>query len=125
MISYIVQFSLGAIFLFYGSDYLIKGSKGIAEKFQVKPIIIAITIVALGTSLPELIVSILANLKDQEGMVIGNVLGSNIANIGLVLGVTALVSTIKFPFKKVFKHFFYCHIQTKLLNILFFFKVLV
>ena len=119
MISYIVQFLLGAIFLFYGSDYLIKGSKGIAEKFQVKPIIIAITIVALGTSLPELIVSILANLKGQQGMVIGNVMGSNIANIGLVLGVTALVSTIKFPFKKVANDLYFL-LGVTVLSIVFF-----
>tara|TARA_Y100000588_G_scaffold379682_1_gene462281 strand:- start:943 stop:1872 length:930 start_codon:yes stop_codon:yes gene_type:complete len=119
MIIYSLQFLIGAFFLFYGSDYLINGSKGIANKFNVKPIIIAITIVALGTSLPELIVSVLANLKGQEGMVIGNVMGSNIANIGLVLGVISIITTIKYPFEKIANDLYFLLIVT-ILPILFF-----
>jgi len=119
MIIYIIQFLIGSILLFYGSEYLIKGSKGIAQRFNIKTIIIAITIVALGTSLPELIVSILANLKGQQGMVVGNVIGSNIANIGLVLGVTALVSTIKFPFKKIANDLYFL-LSITILPVLFF-----
>ncbi len=66
----------------------------IARKFGLSPLIIGFTIVAFGTSLPELIVSINANLKDSAGIAIGNVLGSNIANILLVCGSAAIVATM-------------------------------
>ena len=96
-----LQFILGAVFLYYGADILIKGSKSVAVKYNISPIIIGITIVAVGTSLPELIVSVLANIKGDAGMVIGNVMGSNIANIGLVLGSTVIISPIFFNFEKI------------------------
>ena len=97
----ILQFSLGTILLYFGADYLILGSKSIASKFKIPPIVVGITLVAFGTSLPELIVSIIAILKGESGIVIGNVVGSNIANIGLVLGVTAILTPIIFSFKKI------------------------
>ena len=97
----ILQFSLGAILLYFGADYLIFGSKSIASKFKIPPIVVGITLVAFGTSLPELIVSIIAILKGESGIVIGNVVGSNIANIGLVLGVTAMWTPIIFSFNKI------------------------
>ena len=97
----ILQFSLGTILLYFGADYLILGSKSIASKFKIPPIVVGITLVAFGTSLPELIVSIIAILKGESGIVIGNVVGSNIANIGLVLGVTAILTPIVFSFKKI------------------------
>ena len=97
----ILQFSLGAILLYFGADYLILGSKSIASKFKIPPIVVGITLVAFGTSLPELIVSIIAILKGESGIVIGNVVGSNIANIGLVLGITAILTPIIFSFKKI------------------------
>ena len=97
----ILQFILGAILLYFGADYLILGSKSIASKFKIPPIVVGITLVAFGTSLPELIVSIIAILKGESGIVIGNVVGSNIANIGLVLGVTAILTPIIFSFKKI------------------------
>ena len=97
----ILQFSLGTILLYFGADYLILGSKSIASKFKIPPIVVGITLVAFGTSLPELIVSITAILNGESGIVIGNVVGSNIANIGLVLGVTAILTPIVFSFKKI------------------------
>ena len=97
----ILQFSLGTILLYFGADYLILGSKSIASKFKIPPIVVGIILVAFGTSLPELIVSIIAILKGESGIVIGNVVGSNIANIGLVLGVTAILTPIVFSFKKI------------------------
>ena len=97
----ILQFSLGTILLYFGADYLILGSKSIASRFKIPPIVVGITLVAFGTSLPELIVSIIAILKGESGIVIGNVVGSNIANIGLVLGVTAILTPIVFSFKKI------------------------
>ena len=97
----ILQFAAGTVLLYYGADFLILGSKSIASKFKIPPIVVGITLVAFGTSLPELIVSIIAILKGESGMVIGNVVGSNIANIGLVLAVTAIFVPIVFSFKKI------------------------
>ena len=87
--------------LYYGADILILGSKQIANKFNISPIIIGMTLVALGTSLPELIVSIIANIQGAPGIVVGNVMGSNIANIGLVVGLTAIVKPIIVPPHKI------------------------
>ena len=97
----ILLFMVGAVLLYYGADFLILGSKSIASKFKIPPIVVGITLVAFGTSLPELIVSIIAILKSESGMVIGNIVGSNIANIGLVLAVTAIFVPIVFSFKKI------------------------
>ena len=97
----IIQFALGTALLYYGSDFLVRGSKAIASKFKIPPIVVGITLVAFGTSLPELIVSIIAILKGESGIVVGNVVGSNIANIGLVLGITAVLTPIIFSFKKI------------------------
>ena len=97
----ILQFAAGTVLLYYGADFLILGSKSIASKFKIPPIVVGITLVAFGTSLPELIVSIIAILKGESGMGIGNVVGSNIANIGLVLAVTAILVPIVFSFKKI------------------------
>ena len=97
----ILQFAAGTVLLYYGADFLILGSKSIASKFKIPPIVVGITLVAFGTSLPELIVSIIAILKGESGMVIGNIVGSNIANIGLVLAVTAILVPIVFSFKKI------------------------
>ena len=97
----ILQFAAGTVLLYYGADFLILGSKSIASKFKIPPIVVGITLVAFGTSLPELIVSIIAILKGESGIVVGNVVGSNIANIGLVLAVTAILVPIVFSFKKI------------------------
>ena len=84
----IIQFTVGTVLLYYGADFLVMGSKAVASKFKIPPIVVGITLVAFGTSLPELIVSIIAILKGESGIVVGNVVGSNIANIGLIFGVT-------------------------------------
>ena len=82
----LVLFLAGGLLLFFGAEYLIESSKSIAEKFSIPKIVVSITLVAFGTSLPELIVSIMATLRGESGIVVGNVIGSNIANLGLVLG---------------------------------------
>ena len=97
----LLQLLVGAVLLYYGAEFLIYGSKSIAEKFNIPPIIVGITLVAFGTSLPELIVSIDAILHNESGIVVGNVVGSNIANIGLVLGITAMIAPIYFSYKKI------------------------
>jgi len=88
-------FLLGLLSLYCGAEWLVKGSSRLAKTFGIKPIVIGLTVVAFGTSSPELVVSLAAVLKKSQGLAIGNVIGSNIANIGLILGLSALVSPVK------------------------------
>lgn len=81
----------GFALLLAGGELLVRGSVGIALKLRVSKVIIGLTLVAFATSTPELIVSVVAALKGKSDIAIGNVIGSNIANIGLILGFTALV----------------------------------
>jgi cation:H+ antiporter len=83
---------LGGLVLYFGAEWLVKGSAGLARAFGVKPLVIGLTVVAYGTSAPELAVSSAAILKGSSEIVLGNVIGSCIANLGLILGITALVS---------------------------------
>ena len=81
----------GFALLLAGGELLVRGSVGIALKLRVSKVIIGLTLVAFATSAPELIVSVVAALKGKSDIALGNVIGSNIANIGLILGFTALV----------------------------------
>lgn len=84
----------GLIALLIGGDVLVRGAVSLAEKFQVPHLIIGLTIVAFGTSAPELVVSATAALEGSAGLAVGNVVGSNIANILMVLGIPAIVTLI-------------------------------
>jgi len=92
MILAAISIIIGLLFLTYGADRLVLGSSAIALKFGVSPLLIGITIVAFGTSAPELIVSINAAISGNGGISVGNVVGSNIANIGLILGIASLIT---------------------------------
>jgi cation:H+ antiporter len=81
----------GILLLYIGSESLIRGSSRLAAHFGIPPLIIGLTIVAFGTSAPELIVSISAAFKGASDVAIGNVIGSNIFNIAVILGITALI----------------------------------
>ncbi|NWF36904.1 calcium/sodium antiporter [Mariprofundus sp. KV] len=81
----------GIALLVWGADRFVDGAASVAKNLRVPPMVIGLTIVSLGTSLPEMIVAAMAALDGNRDLGIGNVLGSNIANIGLVLGVTALI----------------------------------
>ncbi|NWG15401.1 MAG: calcium/sodium antiporter [Chloroflexi bacterium] len=83
---------LGGLFL--GGNWLLKGASRLAASLGLPPVIIGLTVVAFGTSMPELMVSLNAALSGSNGIVIGNVVGSNIANIGLILGVSGIIMTI-------------------------------
>jgi cation:H+ antiporter len=83
---------VGGLILYFGAEWLVKGSAGLARALGVKPLIIGLTVVAYGTSAPELAVSSAAMVQDSSPIVLGNVIGSCIANIGLILGITALIS---------------------------------
>ena len=82
---------VGVAILIWGADRFVDGASSVARNLRVPPMIIGLTIVSLGTSLPEMIVAAMAALDGNRNLGIGNVLGSNIANIGLVLGITALI----------------------------------
>lgn len=85
---------LGLAVLIVGGEFLVKGAVGISAAFKVSPLIIGMTVVSFGTSAPELLVSLQSALDGNPGIAIGNVVGSNIANIALVLGITVLIFPI-------------------------------
>ncbi len=85
----IIALAAGALLLFKGADFFVEGAEGIALHYNVSPTTIGLTVVAFGTSLPEFLVSVEATLSGNPGFAIGNVVGSNIANIGLILGFSA------------------------------------
>jgi len=87
--------ALGLIFLVKGSDYLVNSASTIAKKLGVSDFFIGLTLVAIGTSFPELASAIISSLKGVPELIIGNLFGANIANTGLILGICALIGTIK------------------------------
>lgn len=96
MLLSIISFIVGIVLVILGADWLTKGASGIARRFGVSELVIGLTIVALGTSLPELVISVGSALKGSSGIALGNVIGSNIFNGLLILGVTAVIAPIRF-----------------------------
>lgn len=94
MILELLQLLLGLALLYFGGEWLVKGASLLALRLGVSPLVIGVTIVAAGTSAPELMVSITAALEDQNDISLGNVVGSNICNVALILGVTALLHSV-------------------------------
>ena len=86
---------VGFVFLLKGADFFVDGSSAVAKKLKVPSLIIGLTIVAMGTSLPELSVSITASLANSNALAVSNVIGSNIFNLMVVLGASALMATIE------------------------------
>ena len=87
-------FVVGFFLLIFGAEWLIDGASKLASRLGVSPLIIGLTVVAFGTSLPELIVSVFSVVNDAATLAISNILGSNIANTLLILGITAVITTI-------------------------------
>ena len=85
----------GLVYLLIGGDFLVRGAIGLSRRADIPPLIVGLTVVAFGTSAPELVVSVYAALEGFTGLAVGNVVGSNIANVLLVLGVPALIHTAK------------------------------
>ncbi len=81
----------GIVVLYFGAEWLVRGASKLASALGVSPIVVGLTVVSLGTSAPELVVCVVAALQGNPGLAIGNVMGSNLANIGLILGLTSLV----------------------------------
>ena len=95
MIQQVIILLVGFVFLVKGADWFVEGAASIARKLGIPQLIIGLTIVAMGTSMPEAAVSITAALQQNAGITIGNVVGSNILNIFIILGITALITNVK------------------------------
>ena len=87
---------IGGISLYFGSDWLVKGAVVIAKEIGVSEAVISVSIIAVGTSIPELAASVMAVVRNEKSISLGNLIGSNIFNIGSVLGLTAMVKPIVF-----------------------------
>lgn len=85
----------GLVLLFFGADWLVQGAVTLALHLGLSPLIVGLTVVALGTSVPEALVSVQAALGHQGGIALGNVIGSNILNIALILGLSSLILPLK------------------------------
>lgn len=90
----LLQITAGLVLLYFGGNYLVTGSVRLARALKISPFVIGATVIAFGTSAPELAVAILAALKGTSELAMGNILGSNIANIGLILGLTVQIATL-------------------------------
>ncbi len=95
MLTAVIQLVAGFLLLVWGADRLVAGASATARNLGVSPLIIGLTVIGFGTSAPELVVSAIATLKGNSGLAVGNAIGSNIANIGLVLGITALIYPLR------------------------------
>ncbi len=91
----IILVVVGLAVLIKGADYLLEGAVYLSRRLRIPEIVVGLTVVAFGTSLPELVINVLASVRGESGITVGNIVGSNIANILLILGITALISPIK------------------------------
>ena len=107
MLSSLFFILIGSLGLYFGSEFLIDGAKNLAKKLKVSDLVIGLTIVSIGTSFPELVVGLISAFQGYTEFVIGNVLGSNIANIGLAIGLPALFFKIDFDLKNSIAPFVY------------------
>ncbi len=103
MIISILYLLIGSVLLYFGADWMIKSSVHIASKLNISRFVIGLTIVAFGTSLPELGVSLKAALFNKSDIAIGNIIGSNITNVLLVLGLSSMFNPILISFSKIKK----------------------
>lgn len=95
MIVYLLLCFVGFVLLYFGAEWLVKGSSSFARSLGVTPVVIGLTVVAFGTSAPELAVSVYSSIVAKSMIAVGNVIGSNICNIALVLGLAAIFQPIK------------------------------
>lgn len=98
-----VMFLVGLAGLFFGGEYLVRGASVLARRFGLSPMVIGLTVVGFGTSAPELLVSVQAALAGEPGIAIGNVMGSNIANILLILGISAVIAPLVIPARRLWR----------------------
>lgn len=84
-------FVIGLVVLYFGAEWLVKGAASLALRYGIRPLIVGITVVALATSMPEFVVNFFAALSGEDSLALGNIVGSNICNIALILGISSLV----------------------------------
>ncbi|MGC9309654.1 MAG: calcium/sodium antiporter [Candidatus Nanoarchaeia archaeon] len=118
MILEVILFIFGFILLIKGADFFVKSASIIAKKLGVSQFIIGLTLVAIGTSLPELGSTIIASIKGQGGIVVGHLIGANIANLGLIAGISSLLSVVVIN-KKMVKREGYLMLFTAIIFFLF------
>lgn len=99
----IIFLIIGLVLLVKGADFFVEGSSSIAKRFNIPSMVIGLTLVAFGTSSPELAVSVSGSLNQANGIVFGNVVGSNIVNVLFILGISAFISPISIKSKTIFK----------------------
>ena len=109
---------LGSFMLYFGSEWIVKGGVAIAEKYGISTLVIGLTIVAFGTSLPELLVSLNAAFQGSASIAVGNVIGSNVANVGLVLSLSAFIFPISLNYSLI-KRDLYIYILSCIVFIIF------
>ncbi|OGC52317.1 hypothetical protein A2982_01920 [candidate division WWE3 bacterium RIFCSPLOWO2_01_FULL_39_13] len=113
-----VEFAAGLLILIVGAHYLVEGAASIAKRFNISNLAIGLTVVAFGTTAPEFVVNLIAALQNKPMLSVGNVLGSNIANIFLVLGIAALVYPIKVKRHIVIKEIPFAILMTLIVAVL-------
>lgn len=101
MMQSIALLMVGFVLLIKGADFFVEGSSSVARALRIPSMIVGLTIVAMGTSLPEFVTSVVAARKNEVDMTFGNVIGSNIFNILFILGVTAAISPVAFIMENV------------------------
>ncbi len=94
LITHFLFITLGLLLLYYGAEWLVRGAASIAARAGLSPLVVGLTVVAFGTSSPELVVSLQAAFAGQGDIAVGNVVGSNSFNIGIILGLTALICPV-------------------------------
>lgn len=92
----IILIILGFALLIKGADFLVDGASNIAKRFHIPEIVIGLTVVAIGTSMPELVVSVTSALEGHSDIAVGNIVGSNIANLFLILGICSIMKPLEF-----------------------------
>jgi len=91
MLFYSLLFVVGLVVLYFGAEGLVQGASSVALQYGIPPVVVGLTVVALGTSMPEFLVNFFAILNDEAPLALGNIIGSNISNVALILGSCALV----------------------------------
>jgi cation:H+ antiporter len=117
MLTYFL-FVIGFVFLIKGADFLVDGASALAARLRVSALIIGLTVVAFGTSAPELIVNIYATIQGATDIAVGNILGSNIANTFLILGISAIIYPLVVTKDTVWKQIPLCLLAAVVLGIL-------
>ena len=114
---YVLLFA-GFVLLIKGAGWLVDGAASIARRLRISDLVIGLTVVAFGTSTPELLINIISGIKGNTGIAIGNVLGSNIANILLILGISAIIYPLSVSKSTVWKEIPFCLLAAVVLGIL-------